>query len=317
MNVKYILISFALVLICNIVFPQKTVTSSGTAQLELTEDKSRMELKNELREKAIIDALERAFGRVIIQGNATYITNLQTGQEVKTNTVFNTIANTSVMGEVESVTDEKFTDVEGVKTVEGKQQKVIEVRCDIEIKAHKTEAASVTFTSFPLACTDEKCKTSKFANKDNLYLYFSSPENGYLSVYLDETTQTQCLYPFSSMPSEFDGGVPVEADRKYILFSKNPDFDYFRGNVMTDSYELYSKSIQDMNRIFIIFSKNPMNKPFLNNVSEKLLDSKDYIQGYRLPKSLPSEDFQRWLNNYRSIGKNSVQVLITDITITK
>jgi hypothetical protein len=32
---------------------------------------------------------------------------------------------------------------------------------------------------------------------------------------------------------------------------------------------------------------------------------------------LASEDFQRWLNNYRSSGKSDVQVSIIDITISR
>jgi hypothetical protein len=39
--------------------------------------------------------------------------------------------------------------------------------------------------------------------------------------------------------------------------------------------------------------------------------------GYRLPKSLKSEDFQRWLNRYRSFEKANVEVDYIDITISK
>ena len=311
------LLVLILISVSGIIYSQDLVRTTGTAQLELTDDKSRSELKNELLQLAKINALEKAFGRVIIQGNSTYITNLQTGREVKTNTVFNTIANTSVMGEVQSEINTTFSDIEGFKTVNGKKEKVLEIRCDIEIMARKVETPKVTFTCFPLACPDEKCRTTVFKNKDNFYLFFSSPESGYLTVYLDEKSETQCLYPFSSMSDEYQGGVPVEADKKYILFSQNPEFDYYQGKVFPDTYELYTNSLQDMNRIFVIFSKKILNKPSLDNVSEVKLNKEQYDNGYRMPKSLSSEDFQRWLNEYRSTGKDNVQVLITDITITK
>ena len=287
-----------------LIYSQDVVRSTGTAQLELTKDKSRMEVENKLRELATIDALEKAFGRVVIQGNSTYITNLQTGKEVQTNTVFNTIANTSVKGEVQEVLDEKFTDIEGFKTVEGKKEKVLEIKCEIEIKAREIVTPPVTFTSFPLGCMDEKCHTTVFKNDDRLYLFFSSPMSGYLTVYLDDKDYSQCLYPIAGMSSEFEGGVPVEADKKYFLFS---DVEY----------TLFTKSLQDMNRLFIIFSKTPLNKPSLKDVSQKLLNEDEYKKGTRLPKSLASEDFQRWLNSYRSSGKDNVQVEIADITITK
>lgn len=120
------------------------------------------------------------------------------------------------------------------------------------------------------------------------------------------------------MPAKFEGGVPVLADQKYILFSDKPEFNYFLGsNIIPDTYQLEAKSAQDMDRIFVIFSKNPLNKPTLGDESVKLLNKEDLDKNIRLPKSLSSEDFQRWLNNYRSSGKSDVQVKIWDITITK
>jgi len=300
MQIKYYFLIVVIVLISQsqIIYAQYLVRTTGTAQMELTIDKSRLEVNNKLIELATIDALERAFGRVVIQGNATYITNLQTGQEVQTNTVFNTIANTSVKGEVQRVVDTKFTDIEGTKTVDGKKEKILEIRCDIEVMAREIVTPPVNFTSFPLACPDEKCKTTTFKDNDRIYLFFSSPMSGYITVYLDDKTDSQCLLPHIYMASGFEGGVPVEADKKYFLFS---DVDYF----------LYTKSPQDMNRLFIIFSKTPLNKPSFE------FDSEKDDEGFIFPKSLSSPDFQRWLNSYRSIGKDNVQVGIVDITITK
>jgi hypothetical protein len=295
----------------SLLFSQKIITSKGSAQIEIPDNLSRNEVKNKVRELATIDALERAFGRVIIQGNSTYITNLQTGQKVETNTVFNTIANTSVKGEVLEIRNEKFTDIPGTKIIDGRKEPVTEMRCDVEVRAREIVTPPVNFTSFPLGCTDVKCRTTAFKNNDILYLFFTSPVSGYISVYLDDRNETQCLYPYSTMPVEFEGGVPVSADKKYILFSDKPEFNYFPGkNFTTDTYQLFTNSIQDMNRLFVIFSKSPLNKPSLSGVKE--LDD-----GYLLPKSLASEDFQKWLNNYRSHEKATVQVEIIDITISK
>ena len=300
MQVKYLYLIVTVVTISHsqIIRAQDLVRSSGTAQMELTIDKSRLAVNNKLIELATIDALEKAFGRVIIQGNATYITNLQTGQEVQTNTVFNTIANTSVKGEVQRVINTKFTDIEGFKTIDGKKEKILEIRCEIELMAREIITPPISFTCFPLNCQDEKCRTTIFKNNEQFYLFFSSPMSGYLTVYLDDKENSQCLYPHVYISSEFEGGVPVEADIKYILFT---DVNYF----------LYAERLQDMNRLFIIFSKTPLNKPSLKDGSEK--DE----EGFIFPKSLPSSNFQRWLNSYRSIGRDNVQVGIVDISITQ
>jgi hypothetical protein len=292
-------------------FSQKTVTVSGSAQVELTENQSIQEIRKHARELATIDALEKAFGRVVIQGNSTYISNLQSGEKIETNTIFNTIANTSVKGEVIEVLDEEYSNITGTTIIDGHKIPVTDIRCDIEIKAKEIKTPPVEFICFPLGCTDEKCKTTSFKNDDILYLYFSSPVKGYLSVYLDDKTDAQRLYPYSNMPEEYDGGVPVDPDKKYILFSEKPEFNYFSDkDFLTDEYQLVCNSPQDINRLFIIFSLTPVNKPFLSGV-------KDLEKGYQLPKSLSSEDFQKWLNKYRSIEKSNVQVSIIDITITR
>jgi len=295
----------------SMLFSQETVKTKGSAQIEVPENLSRMEVKNKVRELATIDALERAFGRVVIQGNSTYITNLQSGQKVETNTVFNTIANTSVKGEVLEVLDEKFTDVTGTKIINGSKESVTEMRCDIEIKAREITTPPVNYTSSPLNCLNERCKTTTFKNNDTLYFFFISPSSGYLSIYLDDKKETQCLYPYHDMPALFEGGVPVIADKKYILFSDRSEYNYFPDqNITAPTYQLDCKSSQDMNRFFVIFSKTPLNKPSLKGV-------KEIADGYKLPKSLASEDFQKWLNGYRSMSKGDVQVAIIDITITK
>lgn len=293
-------------------FPQKTVKVRGTAQVEFPDNMTRQEVRNQALELATIDALERAFGRVVIQGNTTYLSNVQTGQKIETKAAFNTIANTSVKGEVVRVIGTpQFTEVTGTRTIDGKSETFIEVRCDIEIEAREVTTPPVRFTSFTLNCTEERCKTTEFRINDPLYMYFSSPSSGYISIFLDEEGLTQCLYPYNSMPAEYEGGVPVEADRKYILFSVKPEFNYFDGkNYMTGPYLVYTEAGRSINRLFVIFSRQPLNKPSLS-------EAKTDDEGYILPKSLKSEDFQRWLNRYRSFEKANVEVDYIDITITK
>jgi hypothetical protein len=310
-SLKQVITTSVFCLIFQLIYAQDLVKTTGTAQQELTNDKSRLEIENKVREYATINALEKAFGSVIIQGNATYISNEQSGDKVHTNTVFNTIANTSVKGEVVRVLDEKFTDVEGYKILEGQKVKILDVRCDIVIMAREIITPPVDFVSFPLASTDEKSKATAFKNNEDFYLYFSSPVSGYLTVYLDDNTESHCLYPYSTMSAEFEGGVPVKADEEYVLFSTKPEFNYFPDmGIRVDAYKLYTNKSQEMNRLFIIFSRTPLNKPQLSPV-------RDIEDKYKLPKYLPSEAFQKWLNKYRSMEKANVQVEIVDIVIRK
>jgi len=56
---------------------------------------------------------------------------------------------------------------------------------------------------------------------------FFLPVSGYITVYLDDKEFSQCLYPHYNMSTGFDGGVPVEADKKYFLFSDKSEYSYF------------------------------------------------------------------------------------------
>jgi len=312
LNILFILAPF-------ILFSQKPVKTSGEAQVELTETRSRQEVRKEARDMAIVNALEKAFGRVIIQGNSTYISNINTGEKTETNSVFNMIANTSVKGEVVEVISEKYEYVKGYKIVEGKKAEITEIRCEISIRARELAEPPIDFTTYPLACTNIKCRTTSFIENDDFFLYFLSPISGYMSVYLDDGEYSQCLLPYKNMPVEYESGMPVKADREFIFFSREPEHNYFKDeDFEEDVYTLYSDSKKDINRLFIIFSKTPLNKPKLDeNVKIKQLTEQEMAEGYTMPKALKSEDFQKWLNKCRSYRKKDMQVDIIDITITK
>ncbi len=312
LNILFILSPF-------ILLSQQTVKTSGEAQVELTENRSRQDVKKEAKDMATVNALERAFGSVIIQGNSTYISNVNTGKKTETNSVFNMIANTSVKGEVVEVISEKYEDVKGYKVIEGKKIEVTDILCKITIKARELAEPPVDFTTFPLACTNINCKTTSFAENDDFFLYFLSPVSGYLSVYLDDKGYSQRLLPYSNMPVEYESGMPVKADREYVFFSKKPENNYFEDkDFEEDVYTLYSDSKKDINRLFIIFSKTPLNKPKLvSNVKTGQLTKQELDEGYTMPKTLKSENFQKWLNKNRSYREKDMQVDIIDITITK
>lgn len=303
---------FLLITLCTVFsFSQKPVKVKGTAQVEFPDNLTREEVKKKAVEMATIDALERAFGRVVIQGNTTYLSNIQTGKQIETKSAFNTIANTSVRGEVLKVIgDPVFTELTGSRTIDGKKESYTEMKCDIEIEAKEVTTPPVNFTAFTLNRENEESKTSDFKLNEKLYLYFSSPSTGYISVFLDEDNMTQCLYPYHTMPSDYEGGVPVAADKEYIIFSRNPKFDYFPGKkFVTMDCLMYTDEPRSINRLFIVFSKQPLNKPSLIDTSR--------VESAILPRSLKSEDFQRWLNRYRSYEKANVEVDYIDITITR
>lgn len=293
-------------------FSQKTVKVKGYSQMEIPDYMSRADAKKQVEEAAKLDALERAFGSVLVQGNSTYITNLQTGlRSAETNVVFNTVANRLVKGDVVEVIKSEFRYFSNIKKVGDREEPVTEIRCEIEIEAREITTPKINFTSFTLNCENEKCQTTDFRNRENIFMFFSSPMSGYISIYLTDEDTTQCLYPYHDMPADFEGGVPVVADEKYILFSTKQEFNYFRQkNIKNQQYYLLSDKPQEIYIIYIIFSKSPITKPPMWSVIK-------YSDGSKSPKSCKSKDFINWLNQYKSLEKANVEVNSINVTVTK
>ncbi|MCF8378822.1 MAG: hypothetical protein K9H49_04540 [Bacteroidales bacterium] len=287
-------------------FSQDRVRTRGEAQLEWYSSMSRLEVEKQAKELATIDALERAFGRVVVQGNATFIENVQSGQTVETNSVFNMIANTSVRGEVYEEISCSFEEIKGVKLVEGNKIEVTDIRCNITIIAVQIETPPISFEGNAMNCLHRGCISEVFNSGDDLYFQFKSPVSGYLSIFLDDGETASRLLPYRNMIDEFESAVPVSADVNYVFFSeennqlKIPSF-------IIDEYILTTDSPQELNRLFVIFCSESFLKPNLNRGEQDAL----------LPDGISSEDFQKWLHKNRGYFKNKMQVEIIDLQILR
>jgi hypothetical protein len=294
----------------------EVVTSEGVAQVEFPDFKSRLEVEKEAREHALVNALENAFGTAIIQGNSTYMRNSQTGKQVETNTVFNMIANTYVKGEVLEILDQSFKEIEAEVDIGGKKKTVRELKCNVRIKARELSEQPIEFTAFPLDCVNERCKTTAFRTDDPLYLFFSSPGDGYLSVFLDDGSVAQCLLPYSRLPEQYQNGVPVSKNKEYVFFSPDRARTYFEDKSYTDSYVLYTSREHEQNRMYILFSTTPLEAPDLDEgVNQQILSDFEKDQGFKVPRAMESEKFQDWLIKSQ-LRKSDLRVSRIDITIS-
>ena len=218
---------------------------------------SRHDVEKEALDKASINALEKAFGTVMIRGNSTYMKNLNTGKESETSVVFNTIANTYVKGEVVEVLGQEFEEVQGIATIDGKKKVIRELKCTANFRVRELTDDVPDFEAFPLQCPDPACRTTEFKDKGSLFLHFKSPYDGFLAVYLDNGTTAQCLLPYSRMTDNFSNGIPVKGGKDYLFFSRQPDFSYFDNNAVVDEYELSAESSLDQT-VFSSFSPTPL-----------------------------------------------------------
>lgn len=295
----------------------KTLVTKGEAQVEFSDNLSRQQVEQLAFEKASVDALERAFGRAVIEGNSTFMKNLSTGKQTQTSTVFNMIANTYVKGEVIEVKDKKFEEFEGSTVIDGKKKKIREVKCTIEVKVRELTDDTPEFESFPVSCLNPGCRKTDFKNDEQLFLYFKSSTAGYLSVFLDDGKVAQSLLPYQEMSKSYENGVPIEGDKSYIFFSRDPAYTYYESRNITDEIVCAAESPLDQNRLFILFSKTPLERPNLQpGLNQEIITDFEKEQGYGVPRSMQSVDFQKWLIKSR-LRKQDLRVLPIDITISK
>jgi hypothetical protein len=295
------------------------VTADGTAQVTFPDFKSRQEVEKEALDLAKIDALEKAFGRVVFQGNSTYVSNVNTGAVTETKSVFNMIGNSYVKGEVIEVISHTCEELTGYTTVQNVRRPYREYKCDVRVRARELTDVPVNFSAGTLALPDKRFITTTFTNENPFYFFFNSPVSGHLSIFYDDNNHTYRLLPYSKMPAKFEGGVPVAANKDYIFFSNDRQFDYFANEpgVIVDSYELYTNQAQEINRIFVLFSREPINNPSLKKeINPSILDRYAREQGYSIPDGLESRQFQDWLQRNR-IARNDLQVHIIDITVRR
>ncbi|MEL6628503.1 MAG: hypothetical protein AAFQ83_24115 [Bacteroidota bacterium] len=278
---------------------QRVKKSTGEYQINLTRsDFSEAEACQKCQEIAMIEAIEKQFGRVILQGNSTYIENTNTGEKVETNQIFNVIAETYVNGE-------------WIETLEESCDRFIDngdfwVKCQVKGKVREMVAPKLDLVAKTLDCESKTCITTEFVDGESFYLYFKSPIDGYLTVYIGDAEMTQRLLPYRQMPKGMLNGVKVKADEEYILFSSRED--QLELGPYVEEYEFYTESDVDQNRLYVIYSKDPLVKP-------SLYRNPDQGAG-EMPMQLPIMDFQKWLAQQRRYNTD-MQVLRLDVTIKK
>jgi hypothetical protein len=292
-----ILLLLSLCLTALVADAQKTKEASGEYKLRIEKNVTEEFAVNKAIEKAKINAIENAFGTVINQGNAVYVKDITTGTQTKSDMVFTSIADVLVNGEWIATLDEKrdFYEEDGFRWVK------------INIKGKVRELTKIPFTpeSYTLSCNNKKCSTDVFNSGQELVVYFKAPNNGYVTIYLDDTKQVQRLLPYSNYNTS--NTYLVKADQEYYFFSNT---DKKEKNV--DNIELFTSSVMEQNKLQVLFSKDDFGKPVLTKSNNEDVNGMQYA----MPMSTTVESFQSWLQKIRSYNRN-IELQTILITIKK
>jgi hypothetical protein len=310
---KYLL--SALILICAMISNAqdiKLVQTKGKAQVEwYPERESLTQARDRALEQAKIDALENAFGTLVMQGSSIYIENKRTGEKIETNTSFKMIGNTAVKGEIIQVLKSDFKETVKKEKINRKKVQTTYIDCTVLLQAKEITDTKINVVAFPLNSLKIIKPNTEFFEGDDFFVYFKSPVNGFVTVFLDDSKQAQCLLPYRTMPKGMEEAMPVVADKEYIFFSDKPEYNYFDDDFFAeDTYELYSESDKDLNELYIIFSKQPLNKPFLNEADNQ----KNKLEP--LPRTIKSDEFIDWLIKIQQT-RNDLQITKEIISIEK
>ena len=227
------------------------------------------EAKRIALERAKIQAIADEFGTIVSQSNTTMVSN----HNGESSTDFFSLGGSEVKGEwIETIGAPSY-DI-------NYEQGMLVVKANVSGRIREIVSAQIDIKAEVLCNgTDLKFARTDFKNGDDLYLYFQSPVDGYLAVYLlDEVSQmVYCLLPYKSSS---EAVAPIEHDKPYVFFSAKHAGDKAH---LVDEYTMTCNSSVERNTVYVVFSPNEFAKANSNSVEELL------------PQELSFEEFQKWL----------------------
>lgn len=281
---------FFLLMVSAVAFSQKTEKVTATYTYYVPENITIEEAKRTALEQAKISAIADAFGTVITQNNSTVVVN-QNGQA---DSRFFSLGGSEVKGEwLETIKEPQY-----IIRYEGD---MLIVSVEVIGRIREIENSGIDFTAKILRNgTEEKFENCEFKSGDDMYLYFKSPVDGYLTVYLlDETTQeVYCLLPYKKLGK---GTYYIEHDRPYVLFSTK---DEPENPSIVDEYTMTCSHDVEFNNMYVVFSPSSYAKTNVDEVSDKTL-----------PNRVSYKNFQNWLNKQKTKNPQlGVRVIIIKIS---
>jgi hypothetical protein len=283
---------------------QDVISVDGMASMRVDDNLSWNEAKEQVRQAAKINALEKAFGVYVEQYTRM---DMEEGA-----THFRVIGETRVKGEWLKTTQEVFTEEErpvsrkdrknrflssflGLGTRDKHERSEIWITCELKGKTRLVDKPVIGYEFTVQRCIESYCETTDFNLNDPLFLRFRTPVDGYLSIYMvQEDNRAYRLLPYQSMPERYRHSAPVKADVDYVFFSNNEEHDYFEefSYLLVDELYLDTDNDEEILELFVLFSTDEFNK--LN-----LKDAEENDDQILLPRSSKKELFQEWLADNR------------------
>ncbi len=272
---------------------QKTRIASGEYIYYVPETITLEKAKQIALERAQVKIIADEFGTIIGSFSSTRIKSNGFHSDID----FITLGDSEVKGEwIETIGEPSYEITY--------DNNLLVVRVSVKGKIREIATAPIDFEARVLCNgTEDKFERYDFNDGDDLYLSFTSPISGFLTIYLfDGHENVYCLLPYYH---QTDGIVQVDAGKRYVFFSldcasNEPEKRF------VDEYVMTSEKSQELNKIYIIFSPNQFYKAVdIENTNT-----------YSLPRQLGYQNFQKWLVKNRKIDKE-MRLEVKNITINK
>lgn len=248
---------------------QKITIVCGEYIYHAPENVTLAQAKQVALQRARVAGLIQAFNQTVYQSNTSVVTNRNGESSVD----LYSFGGSDARGEwIEDTEEPRYTI--------SYEQDMLVVKAEVCGKAREIKSAGINIESRVLRNGAEpRFESDKFNSGDDLYLWFKSPVDGYLTAWLlDRGSQTvYCLLPYRSSSQ---GAVEVKRDLPYIFFHQDrklKDWQYI------DEYTLTANAAVEWNELYVVFSPKPYAKAIVN-ASDALA-----------PRELPFKEFSAWL----------------------
>ena len=219
---------------------------------------------------------------------------------------YNFIGTTKVKGEwVETIGEPQISTHARKESTQFGKQDVTWVSCKIKGKVKKVMPRAMLNYKI-LNSPNIQSRTTSFIDQEQLYIYFKSPVDGYLSIFSEDDEGVYRLLPYDKMNPEYRNGVLVQGDIDYLFFS--PSNNSFPKSVVDEMIMEINIERIEYNFIYIVFSENKYIKPSL----KESFHSPERI----IPNSLSKWDFGQWISNNK-VSSESFQVKKQKISIQR
>jgi len=269
----------------------QTRSVSGTYTYYADPSMSIKEAKAAAIENAKVQALAKEFGTLIVQ-NTVSQEQQKHGRE---DSYFMQLNSSEVKGEW--IEDTKAPEAVITATT---ADDIMVIEATVHGKARPISNDAIDFETLALRNgTERRFAGTDFKDGDDLYLYFKSPADGFVAVYLiDEKQTAYCLLPYAN---DTNGQQPVEHGKEYVFFSPEHVYDVPR-DVIDQMYMTCDDENVEYNQLYVIYSPNAYTKA----VDADKQQSDDRL----LPRQLQAKDFSRWLGKLGARDKKMSRKII-------